>query len=260
MDRLSLQDGFTWGAFESIENDLIRIVEYIPLETEQYDVYSFQLSDIIKRACSQIDSVFKEIVRVCELKDYPDKRLLKEYVSKIKGNKNILVTDHAKLFSDYYNLEKAIIIIRKNYFSLKPFNNFTEKKTPKWWQDYNKLKHDYFNNVHLGTLGNALDSLGALFILHCKIRELYTFLAYNEIFSCRSISDVFQLKRYVEREPELEKFSICARSKLFEYWVSINPLSNKIRVDIITGAMSGIGLDEFHKKYGEDWYKKFQEH
>ena len=108
------------GAFESIENDLIRIVEYIPLETKQYNVYSFQLSDIIKRTCSQIDSVFKEIVRVCELEDYPDKKILVEYNTKNK----ISILDHAKVFSDYYTLQTAIVVIRKNLFTLKPFSTY----------------------------------------------------------------------------------------------------------------------------------------
>ena len=41
--------GYSWATYKSIENDLLRINEYIPFETKQYDVYSFKLSDIIIR-------------------------------------------------------------------------------------------------------------------------------------------------------------------------------------------------------------------
>lgn len=53
----------SWAAYKSIEEDLLRITEYIPLETKQYTVFSFKLADIIIRSCTQIESLFKELIR-----------------------------------------------------------------------------------------------------------------------------------------------------------------------------------------------------
>ena len=52
-----------WAAYKSIEDDMGRIVEYLPLETKQYMVFSFKLADIIIRCCTQVESVFKDLVR-----------------------------------------------------------------------------------------------------------------------------------------------------------------------------------------------------
>ena len=43
-------------------------------------------------------------------------------------------------------------------------NNNT-KIVPKWWENYNKLKHDKINNYTMCTLENLINSLGAYYIL-----------------------------------------------------------------------------------------------
>jgi len=131
MSKYELKNGFSWATFESIENDLLRIVEYIPLETRQYQVYSFQLSDIIKNSCSQIDSIFKEISRQCNLSDYPDKKKLKKYRDGVnRQDRSLSILDHADVFSNYFNLQNMEIIIRRNFDSLEPFKVFTKDKSP----------------------------------------------------------------------------------------------------------------------------------
>jgi len=257
MSKYKLKEGFSWAAFESIENELLRIIEFIPLETRQYKIFSFQLSDIIKNSCSQIDSIFKEISRQCNLSDYPDKKKLKEYIDRVKKqDRSLSILDHVDVFSTYFNLQNMEITIRRNFDSLEPFKDFTENKSSKWWQDYNKLKHDFYDNVHLATLENALDSLSALFGLQCEIKELYEYLVYNGIFISPNL-DYTDLLTYTEKEPTLEKFSVMARSKVFEYWVSHNPDTIGIKASFKSGGLEGDTkyLDKFTKKYGNKWYE-----
>ena len=259
MSKYKLKEGFSWATFEAIENELSNIIRYLPLETQQYNVFSFQLGDVIKNSCSQIDSIFKEIARQCNLSDHPDQTNLKKYIIRIKKNdRKISILDHADIFSNYLNLPNMEITIRRNFHMLEPFKTFTKTTSPKWWQEYNKLKHDYYNNIHLSTLENALDSLSALFCLQCKIRELYTYLVYNQIFISPNL-DYTDMMIYVDKEPSLEKFSVMARSKIFECWVSHNPDTIGIKTSFKSGGLEGDmeDLDKFTKKYGNKWYEQF---
>lgn len=260
MNKYELKKGFSWATFESIENELLRVIEYIPLETKQYKIYSFQISDIIKNSCSQIDSIFKEISRQCDLSDYPDTEKLEKYRERVtKKDKKLSILDYADLFSNYFNLKNMEITVRKNFDSLKPFEVFTKDKSPKWWQDYNKLKHDFYDNVNLATLENALDSLSALFGLQSRIKELYLYLVYNGIFISPNI-DYSDLMKYVKKEPTLNMFSVMARSKIFEHWVSHNKDTIGIQANFKSGSLQGLeeDLDAFLKEYGNEWYKKFE--
>jgi hypothetical protein len=41
-----------------------------------------------------------------------------------------------------------------------------QQNTPKWWQAYNDTKHDLPEGAYNGTIGNVMNALGALTILH----------------------------------------------------------------------------------------------
>ena len=70
--------GYSWAAYKSIEEDMMRVAEYIPLETPQYDFYSFKLSDIVIRSCSHIESLFKDIIRNQPLSDHPNQQKIRK--------------------------------------------------------------------------------------------------------------------------------------------------------------------------------------
>lgn len=48
---------------------------------------------------------------------------------------------------------------------LSPFR-FTKNDTPRWWQNYNDTKHKLPLGAYQGNIGNVLNALGALAILH----------------------------------------------------------------------------------------------
>ena len=78
-----------------------------------------------------------------------------------------------KEFPFYYDSlnEKSVLSLQKvspnEKFNLvlQPFQ-LVEKNTPKWWKEYNDTKHDLPHGAYNGTLGNVLDALAALAILH----------------------------------------------------------------------------------------------
>lgn len=175
--------GYSWATYKSIENDLLRINEYIPFETKQYDVYSFKLSDIIIRTCSQIDSFFKDYIRNEDLSEYSNQSKISECNQILNGNKingknKIYFFDYMEIFTEYIQLKNIEIKLLKNNDLLYPFHdlNISQKKPPGWWTAYNNLKHDFYKMIQKATLKKALESLSALFALNILRPGNYQYL------------------------------------------------------------------------------------
>jgi len=229
MNTKTTKFGYSWAAYKAIEEDMMRVIEYIPLETRQYGVYSFKLTDIIIRSCSHIDSLLKDILRNKDLKDHPNQQKIKDSKSILEGTKKgmLTITDYIEIFAEYFNLAPVEVYIRRNYDSIKPFEKFKSPKlgdkVPTWWRVYNDLKHDFYSNINQGTIRNALASLMALFVLNCKLPENISYLVLNRVITSPNFIHIGHLLKYVKEDPKLEKYSLLAQTDLFEYWLSHHP-------------------------------------
>jgi len=237
MDTKATKYGYSWAAYKAIEEDMLRVAEYIPLETQQYDnVYSFKLADIIMRSCSHIESLLKDVIRNQDLSDHQNQ----PKIIKSEKKRQLTIRDYIEIFSDYWNLAPVEITIRRNNDIKRPFEEFKnlklEDKIPKWWRAYNDLKHDFYSEVEKGTLENALLALGALFILNCKIplhfklEENINYLVTNGIITSPNFIHTDNLLNYIKKDPKLKEYSLLAETDLFKYWLSYN----KSTIGIIT--------------------------
>lgn len=234
MDTKATKYGYSWAAYKAIEEDMLRVAEYIPLETRQYDVYSFKLADIIMRSCSHIDSLLKDVIRNQDLSDHPNQQKIAQCRSIIQNPKRRMVkfTDYIEIFSEYWNLDPIEVTIRRNDDIKRPFAEFEnpdpQRKTPTWWRAYNALKHDFYSEVEKGTLENALLSLSALFILNCiiplhfKLEENINYLLRNRVITSPNFIHADDLLEYFKEDPDLSNFSLLAETDLFRYWLKYN--------------------------------------
>lgn len=229
MDTGTNRFGYSWAAYKSIEEDMIRVAEYIPLETLQYEVYSFKLADIILRSCSHIESLFKDIIRNQPLSDHPDQNLIESK----KKKKRLTIKDYIEVFAEYLGLTPLEITVRRNNESMRPFKEFEnsrlDDKIPIWWNAYNSLKHDFYRNIkEKGTLGNALDSLSALFALNCrsawklKLSENLRYLVENRVVSSPNFIHPSDLLNHMKEDNRFEKYNLLAQTGLFESRLSYN--------------------------------------
>jgi hypothetical protein len=242
MDRGTTKFGYSWAAYKAIEEDMMRVIEYLPLETRQYNIYSFKLTDIIIRSCSHIDSLFKDILRNQDLSDHPNQQEVTTAREKLVKRKMLKIDDYIKIFADYLNLTSVKVTIRRNDEPKKPFEKFENSnlggRSSVWWKAYNSLKHDFYNekNVEKGNLGNALESLGALFVLNCKIplhfklEENINYLVSNRVITSPNFVQIGRLLKYIKEDPKLEKYSLVAATDLFEYWLSHHPETIELTV------------------------------
>ena len=236
MDTKTTKFGYSWAAYKSIEEDMMRVSEHVPLETRQYDIYSFKLTDIIIRSCSHIDSLFKDIIRNQDLSSHPNQQKITECKKILEGRKGriLKITDYIKIFAGYLNLAPVEVVIRRNYDQIKPFKEFEnpnlDNKIPTWWRAYNDLKHDFYTNIKQGTLKNALASLSALFVLNCKLPENINYLVLNRVITSPNFIHIGHLLKYIKENPKLEKYSLLAETDLFEYWLSHHPETIELTV------------------------------
>lgn len=224
--------GYSWAAYKAIEEDMLRVAEYIPLETQQYDVFSFKLADIILRSCSHIESLFKDVLRIQPLSDHKNQKEVTAAKEKLAKRKILKIDNYIKIFADYLNLAPVKVAIRRNGEEKNPFKTFKEpkldEKIPSWWTAYNKLKHDFYSEIERGNLGNALESLGALFVLNCKIpfhfkleKDIY-YLVANKVITSPNFINTDDLMDYINNRVTSGKHNLLAETSLFQYWISYN--------------------------------------
>ncbi len=234
MDTNTNKFGYSWSAYKSIEEDMMRVTEHIPLETRQYSVYSFKLTDIIIRSCSHIDSLFKDIIRNQDLSSHPNQQKVTECKRILEGRtrRTLTITDYIEIFAEYLKLALVELTIRRNNGQIKPFKEFKnpDDKTPTWWKAYNSLKHDFYSNINQGTLENALASLSALFVLNCKLPENINYLVLNRVITSPNFIHISHLLKYIKEDPKLEKYSLLAETDLFKYWLSHHPETIELTV------------------------------
>ncbi|MFV9482325.1 hypothetical protein ACNI3T_00730 [Christiangramia sp. ASW11-125] len=147
---------------------------------------------MIIRSCVQIEVFFKELGKYyCS--NVQDSSLAKKYnqinkkTGEKRGVKNWNFGDY-HIFKERY-LKYGFLFVRPLNQNIKPFENWqNEKNAPHWWNVYNAIKHDGINSKKDATLKVALNSLAALFLLHCSHRYSRRYLLQ---FSNQNIDERF---------------------------------------------------------------------
>lgn len=213
-----------WEAYKTIEEDFMEIIKFIPFEKEESqdeitnkDTYSFKLADIIIRSCTKIDSLLKYLTKAgyIEFEDDERKNALTDCQTRIQDNKMIKIDDYKRLYGKNLMDSKIEIHLRKVDLIFFPFSDFS------WWTTYNRLKHDFHNNIKEATLWNAIKSLGALFSITCSITELREYLFKNKVLWSPNFLHWIDYCDYVGAFPN-SKINLFADTDFFGKEVSRN--------------------------------------
>jgi hypothetical protein len=156
-----------WQYYLSLEEDLIRLSKYVEINEDNFKTYSIELVKIYLSTCSEVD-------------------VLAKLLSKILGNKKAdSISNYSKTILQYYpNLTKYSIQIPRYSLNLFPWQDWTEKTSPKWWSSYNRVKHQRDEFYKDASLGNVLNSIAGLLVLNLYYLK-------QEKTSKRIDSDVF---------------------------------------------------------------------
>lgn len=141
--------------YKMLERDLFNIEEYIEIEEENFGTYSLYFVKVFQSICGEMDSLFKVIYRVINENERPPN--IGEYQKAI--------------MKDYRSIANQKVRIN-NGVELIPWESWREGSSPKWWRDYNSVKHNRLCELDSNTilkkanLKNVLYALTGLYILN----------------------------------------------------------------------------------------------
>lgn len=173
MDETEFANNF-WYFYLDLEQDFLEIEKTIPYDNINKNTFSYKYMGLLMSICSEIDFVFKKFI---EFKDeeFP-KNNLGDYFKFVNEN-----------FPELKNSE--IRGYNHRFIDLKctPFKYWDSNNSPRWWQVYNKIKHDRVKIKEenhewylYANQKNVLKALGGLFILNMYFyRECFNNLEEN---------------------------------------------------------------------------------
>lgn len=148
--------------YQSLENELLEMTDYIHFSDKNLNVFSVKLANFILRANVECESLLKELFKNTFYYNSLSKEERKE---KLKSSTFTYVN------KEYNLLEKEVIISSEFFFFEDKYSEgFTPFKYKKNKRDlhkiYNSIKHDKVNNLYKADLETAINVLAVLFILN----------------------------------------------------------------------------------------------
>jgi len=176
VNEMETRNDFSHKMLHQLEGYMKDFLNYIPLDEDHLQVYSPKLITIILEIGPELTSALEIAVgctRIYPVWEEFDPELRSDREKLWKKEENGKKYSRSLSFNDYYSfLEKhnqqklgeARVQLKDMGAYFKPFEKTNAKKTnPEWWNTYNQLKHDKYDNRKKATLEAALKSLGALF-------------------------------------------------------------------------------------------------
>lgn len=159
MDIMSLDnlESFNsyWNYYIELENELLDISKYIPIDKLNKNTFSFKYMKLIFSICSELDTVFKVFMEF-----------------KGKGINQPRMDDYKLFMKENFPDFSSEIILCNRLNELKPFENWDlNNSSPLWWKDYNNIKHfrtkkvNNLENFKKSTQISTVYSLSALYLL-----------------------------------------------------------------------------------------------
>lgn len=138
-----------WQYYLALENDFLKTISYVELDTDNGSTYSIEYSKLLLLIGAEFETVTKSLIKI---KD-PDIK-----ISDIADIKLGILTNFPRICENEIRIPKY----KMNFFPLKNWNN-NEKL--KWWEGFRLIKHSRLSNFKYANLENVLNSLGCLLIV-----------------------------------------------------------------------------------------------
>lgn len=138
-------------AFLLIQKDLLTLFEYVEPADTNLQTFSFRIHELLLRTCIEIEANFVAILTENGYKK-SGKLSMSDYQ---KVNKSHLLSDYEVNFPFWHGAK----LMRR------PFSTWENESGLKWYQAYNKLKHERHLKFQLANFDNLLEAVSALVIL-----------------------------------------------------------------------------------------------
>lgn len=146
------------ASFELLMRDFRRAVEYVEPTDDHLNVYSHRFFELLLRACTDVESVFRELLVEHKLPpEDPGKErpTMKHY----RALAPILKLDSVQVIPRFWNAPKAVV----------PFAGFSTGDKIIWYDEHHEVKHNRALGFRSATMGNTLTAACGLFALLSRI-------------------------------------------------------------------------------------------
>ncbi|RZJ90200.1 MAG: hypothetical protein EOO20_08835 [Chryseobacterium sp.] len=250
---------FYWPVYINLENEFNSVMFNIHIDDDQLNIYSSKISDLILRACIEIESIVKFLV-------VRDIGPLKNYFK--------FDEDGLKDLNEIYFLDqKEILISSVNCFQseriLKPFSKSEQRTmsqhlTYTWNNAYQNIKHDRASSLKFGSVKYLFDAMSALYTLNIIFKNDIQFIGKQtdeaRYFDFTQGSSIFSIKlsrnygsEMSARIPHLkngDKTALFRTVPTFETWErsslamqEYNTMFNRLRAELLQKKIEEGSLD-----------------
>jgi hypothetical protein len=153
-----------WNYFLALESDVVRLARFIEFREDNFPTYSIEIARLIMAAAAEVDVVAKLVCKKLDPASRP--RNINDYASVI------LQADGRKVSA----LTALTVLVPRYGLTLKPWISWTRETPPLWWTAYNKVKHHRdtrFKDANLGNARNTVSALFSLTIYHYALEHRY---------------------------------------------------------------------------------------
>jgi hypothetical protein len=177
-----------WHTYLNLEKDFIEVTRFVALEEENGGAYSEKMAQLLLLVGSTVDSVFFEMRTSPSLDG-------QKGIDELRRNNEPNIGAYREIFDPIYRFSDVQVVAHHgltNYGAIKPFSPFLPKQSPAWWDAYNDIKHEFYQNWRKGTLDNLVHALAALFTLNVLHKDAQYYLLQRGVIISISGADASQ--------------------------------------------------------------------
>ena len=165
-------------AYHLLEQDLVRIFEYVEPADANLDTYSHQLYALLLRACTEFESNARAILQS----------------NGYSRSGNWTLTDYYKINSATRLSEYTLTLPMWDGAAgtVKPFDTWNGgSHSLPWYQAYNAVKHDRSGNFPSASLQNVMKAVAAVFATLFSQFHIFAFDPHRVVNSCTQGGHVY---------------------------------------------------------------------
>jgi hypothetical protein len=149
-----LASGYCFHRFEIIESRFYEATRYVSINTENRATFSYEFASILRDCGSTFSSVMDAIVKG---------------TGEVKPDIDTTIAHYRKfLYERIRDINRISLQIRPLFPKgmVLPFDGLnTIDDSPNWWDAYNNVKHNEYENYKDGSLENSVKALSSLALL-----------------------------------------------------------------------------------------------
>jgi hypothetical protein len=232
------ETGKAWFMYTKLERDFLDTSSYVALDKTHCNVWSERFGELLTRTGDLVDSFFRLMI---------DSKSL-DGETTVTALRAKITTEHARdanwfpkigdlrtTFEPIFQLSGVEVEAGyglTSFGKLIPFKDFGSK-SPTWWEPYNKVKHQIFQEMEkMSTLENSINALAAFFVINILHKESQKYLVRNtdviltEFLDRRRIEESLNVS-FIGSPHNMPTFKFVARTPLFSHVFRVDPDPSK---------------------------------